>query len=331
MTQRASCIVEGPSEESLQPELGVIQAQMLSLAAKPGVTAIFSRYDDAAPEPPIPPPTRNVSLGGVHIHPGDHNYYGEYLNILAQAGKPVGCVKTMEDGGLLEAKSASSETMTIWRNTIDNDDFPSVNWNFATSEECKASARWWLSLCYPIWEKNPADYYEIVNEPNETTNEQLEWMIEWLITAIVDANSHGFKLGIGSFSSGCPSESHMIRMLDMIEMCAISGNILCMHDGATQDPLSFRASYPGSALRYRLWKQMADNAGKLFPQVALTEVYAYGNMNDPEYWNDWAWYLNEMKRDAYCLGACWFTIGDFGTVNFAGKPLMKYTELQLGL
>lgn len=325
---------EGPE----YPELGQIESAVDALKAK-GVSAYYGRADDPSDEPipPEPPPDRHISPGGVHIMLGDNNYYGEYLNILAQAGKPVGCIKSMEDGGLLEAKSASSETVTIWRGTVveppgkEGSDFPSRNWYFDSLEECQNSARWWVSQCYPRWEKNPADFFEIINEPNEATDEQLNWLIEWLYTAMVDANAHGFKVGIGSFSSGCPPEPHMMKMLDLLDTCARTGNILCMHDGATTDPLSFRAAYPGAAMRYRMWKQMADDAGKAFPLVALTEVYAYGNISDPEYWNDWRWYLAEMKRDTYCLGACWFTIGQFGTINFAGKPLEKYTEMQLGI
>lgn len=335
MTQRASCIVEGPSEESLQPELGNIQAQMSSLAAKPGVTAIFSRYDDAAPEPP-PPVIVPMSKGGVHIHSGNRDGYGDYLRLLADAGKPVSLVKVVAGGSFGEAKDVSPLTTTIYRTPIDDDlDFPPQNWFYTSTAECKASAEWWLDKCYPIWQLNPSDYYELTNEPNPDNDEQVDWFIEWTTHCMIKAHADGFKLGIGGFSSGTPSEKYMAEMIDMLDFCSSIGHIVCVHDGAVKDPLYYQPNYqPGTAnqtLRYRYWIDLLRNAGKRVPRFAITEGYAYGNKADPYYWSDWAWYLRELNKDPECIGTAWFTLGDWGNANVAGKPLMKYTELQLGL
>lgn len=336
MTQRASCIIEGPGEEALQPELGVIQAQMTSLTAKPGVTAIFSRWNDAVPEPPTPPPPAVVSKGGVHIHSGNRDGYGDYLRLLADAGKPVSLVKVVAGGSFGEAKDVSPLTTTIYRTPIDGDcDFPPQNWFYNSAAECKASAVWWLEECYKIWKLNPSDYYELTNEPNPDNDEQVSWFIDWTINCIVKATIDGFKLGIGGFSSGTPSETYMARMVELLDFCANTGHIVCVHDGAVQDPLYYQQNYQAgsanSVLRYRYWIDLLRNAGKQVPKFAITEGYAYGNKADPYYWDDWAWYLRELNKDPECIGTAWFTLGDWGNTNVAGKPLMRYAELQAAL
>lgn len=316
---------EGPE----YPELGQIESAVNSLRAQ-GVTAYYGRADDPSdepipPEPPEPPPiTASMSKGGVHIVGGNHTYYMDYLTLLAEAGKPVSTIMAMEDGGISEAIAVCPDTITFWRNSIDGNDFPLINWLFTSTEQCKASALDWMSKCYPIWNLNPAKYYLPINEPNPTTQDDVHWMTEWLTYAIEDANPRGYKLCVGGFSAGTPDYWQMEQMLDFVEMCALSGNVIGVHDWAIQ------SMAPDASLRYRKWDEMLVKAGKARAYYAIVEAYNYMAINQ-FYWDNWAWYLRELKKDSVCLGACWYTIGDSASINFAGKPLEQYTELQLGI
>lgn len=317
------------------PELAQIESAVNSLRAQ-GVAAYYGRADDEPYIPPEPPPvTVPMSKGGVHIHSGNREGYGDYLRLLTDAGKPVSLVKVVAGGSFGEAKDVSPLTTTIYRTPIDSRDFPEQNWHYDSSETCKANAIWWLDRCYPIWQLNPSDYYELTNEPNPDNHEQVSWFIEWTMYCMIKASVDGFKLGIGGFSSGTPSETFMAEMIGLLNTCAASGHIVCVHDGAVQDPLYYQQNYqPGSAnsvLRYRYWIDLLRSAGKRVPRFAITEGYAYGNKADPYYWSDWAWYLRELNKDPECIGTAWFTLGDWGNTNVAGKPLMKYAELQAGL
>jgi hypothetical protein len=197
--KRAACIIEGASESLLQPELGVIQTQMTSLAGKTGVTAVFSRYDDPDVAPPPTVIAKNTS--GVHVSSvGAYDGYGLYLQACKDAGWPVGLVKAVDtDGVLMQAKSVSANTTTIYRCKIDGEDFPPANWNWPNSEACHASAIEWMNKCNAKW--NPlrpiVDYFDLVNEPNMATVEQVNWFIEWTNYCMDIAADMGYRLAIG--------------------------------------------------------------------------------------------------------------------------------------
>jgi len=46
------------------------------------------------------------------------------------------------------------------------------------------------------------------------------------------------------------------------------------------------------------------------PRVAVTEAYQPDGYHDPD-WADWQWYLTEMAKDDYAIGAAWFTLGPY--------------------
>lgn len=274
------------------------------------------------------------NTSGVHIASvGSATGYGDYLQACLDAGYPAGLVKAVDtDGVLMQAKSVSQDTITIYRCKIDGDDFPPANWYFSNSAECLDSAEQWMEACDAIWNplRDIVDYFELVNEPNMASMTQVNWFIEWTRYCMDIAADMNYKLAIGSFSTGCPPEEHMVAMLDLVEEICQLGHILAMHDGPvdgqTFQATASTATSANTSLRYRYWQELARVGGKRFPTVAITENYNYAPVNDA-YMADFSWYLKELAKDGV-IGAAWYTLGDDDPwPNRAGKPLAKYTNM----
>jgi len=282
---------------------------------------------------------------GVHyVVQGSHDWYGTELERSAAVGQPFALVKSVFDEGALgQALSVSDKTCTIYRVSIDDDrDFPATedgSWFWRSSSDCLASALDWMHKCDVLWHpKRPkVRYFELVNEPNPT-DKQIPWFLEWSQHCLDEADRLGYKLAWGSFSTGCPTAEQMGTMLPFVAELARRGHILAMHDGAVVEPFTFQGtatdvskSIINSSLRYRWWKNLADKAGLPFPNVAITEGYAYGTKS-PAFYEDWKWYLTELAKDDYLIGVAWYTLGDGGQFgNIAGKPMQTVVTKSLDI
>lgn len=275
------------------------------------------------------------NTAGVHyVVDGSHDYYGTFLERCAAIGHPAGLVKSFFDKGALgQAKSVSRDTFTIYRCSIDDNDFPPTengSWFWQSSAACRQSAYDWMRACDALWngERENVDAFELVNEPNPV-DEQIAWFLEWSRNCLEFAEVLGYRIGWGAFSMGCPSDAQMLEMLPFVDDLAKRGHILTLHDGAEGEPTTDAALT--STLRYRWWKHQADVAGLQFPKVAITECYSYGKQTSA-FWENWRWYLSEMSKDAYVLGAAWYTLGNGGMYgNIAGRPLEYFTDMAISI
>jgi hypothetical protein len=129
-----------------------------------------------------------------------------------------------------------------------------------------------------------------------------------MIEAMKEADRHDppYKLAIWSFSSGTPEPWQAKIMLPSLQYAVEHGHILSVHDGSVDAarPLFQQAHQDDTAFRYRMFESML----KTMPQVAVTEAYQPDGHMAPD-WEDWQWYLTEMSKDKYALGAAWFTLG----------------------
>lgn len=281
------------------------------------------------------------NTGGLHIEAvGSHTGYGDYLSKCAAAGKPVGMVKAFFDGGaLMQAKSVSSQTITIWRgrprDTDSDNPHPEQDWLWPPSMNAQYADEWMTALL-ERWTPDRAvtDYLEIVNEPNGGGIAlQFENQRDFFICCMQWADLHGFKIAIGSFSSGCPEDWQTAILAPSFDYAAHNGHIVSLHDGSVDEsrPLFSQAAVDGTAYRYRWYNRVLDNLSLKHPRYAITEGYrpsGYKGMNASG-WADMQAYLQELARDGV-LGWAWFTLGDYdfggGIVNVVGQ-LGKYGDM----
>jgi hypothetical protein len=264
-----------------------------------------------------------LNKSGLHIVvTGSHNGYEEYLRRCAEAGRPVGLIKVMRDGGAAGlAKEVSPKTYTCWRWFVDDDDTPGGNWQWPASDSKKGALRW-MSKLYGMWEIDRpwVDFYEFLNEPDPADASAMARATEFVQYAMEDAESHGFKTAIWSFTAGLPRSPSVLpgdfaqaeALLLTLKWAAEHGHAFAVHDGSVNDERRlFRQGYEDkTALRYRYVKALMDAKGWPMPYVVITEAYQVDGYRKPD-WNDWQWYLTELAKDDYVLGCAWFTLGDY--------------------
>jgi len=287
----------------------------------PGVTIEFRPKVD-----PPSPPALTANKGGLHIVvQGSHHGYEDYLRRCAEAGRPVGLIKVMKDGGAAQlAKEISSKTITVWRwfsGKDYEDDTPAGNWQWPASSS-RQVARDWMKWLYLIWEPDRqwVDFYEFLNEPDPADQYGIERAAELVQYCMEDAEAHGFKTAIWSWTAGLPRTPTIHAgdfpqaeaILETLKWAAEHGHAFAVHDGSVNDERRLlRQGYEDkTALRYRYVKALMDQRGWPMPYVVITEAYQVDGYRKPD-WDDWKWYLRELGRDDYVLGCAWFTLGDY--------------------
>lgn len=265
---------------------------------------------------PTPVYTPSLNTGGLHVEvTGSHTGYGDFLRACHNAGRPVGLVKSVCDGGvLMEAKSIDARTVTIYRcptyfDGSDDQDNPG-NYDWMPNQTADIARRW-MEANYPRWMLDYAvvDYYEPTNEGNPATIFQTQNFSNFHLEAmrLADAHNPPLKLAVGSFSAGTPEPWQLEIMRPMFEYAAAHGHIVAWHDGTLVDYQTFEEGAAAmTALRYRqLLAMMGDGA----PVVAITEGYQSGAYLKPN-WPSQQWYLGELGRDKV-IGWAWFTLGSY--------------------
>jgi len=293
----------------------------------PPVTPIPTPIMPAPPSiPGIPHYETPLNKSGLHIVvQGSHAGYEDYLRRCAEAGRPVGLIKVMRDGGAARlAKEISSKTYTVWRwfgGKDHDEDTPPGNWGWLASDSKKTALKW-MSTLYGMWELDRpwVDFFEFLNEPDPADADGMARAVEFVMYAMEDAEAHGFKTAIWSFTAGLPRSPSITpgdfpqaeMLLETLKWAAEHGHVFSVHDGSVNDERRlFREAYEDkTALRYRFVKKLMDDKGWPMPYVVITEAYQVDGYHRPD-WKDWEWYLTELAKDDYVLGCAWFTLGDY--------------------
>jgi hypothetical protein len=272
-------------------------------------------------------------MGGVHISHGGRDGYHDWL---VNCGRSVMVKSFLDFGALMEAKTVNQRTVTVVRvrpERID-EDTPPENWQWEFGRT-KQIALAWMAECYPILDRNVRkwfDFVEFMNEPDPADAPAMEHAAAFVQTCMEDAEAHGYKTAIWSWTAGLPRTprikagefAQMEMSLETLKWAAEHGHALAVHEGSVNPDrrLFIHAYQDWTALRYRMTKHLMDERGWPMPQVVITEAYQESGYRRPD-WEDWKWYLSELARDDYVLGCAWFTLGDwsFGedNVNISGQ------------
>ena len=250
-----------------------------------------------------------MSKLGLHVVMGSRRGYGDMLRRCAQASQPVPLVKAVDEGGcLLEAKGYSARTVTIFRTRV-HGDLPGGNFQGNPYQVAEA----WMNGQMPIWRRNPADYYEVINEPDPPTLEGYLWLNLFMEQCIHIADAQGFRLALYSFAAGVPEIDEFARLAPSLKLAKRGGHILSLHEYGI--PKSMRASYPAITTRYRSFYANVMVPMACVIPVAITEAAPNGGHNwggEDFFLSEVTWYDTELMRDPYVIGAALFTLGDGG-------------------
>jgi hypothetical protein len=254
-----------------------------------------------------------MSKLGVHVVIGPRTGYGDFLRRCARSGQPVSLVKAVDEGSaLVEAKGYSSKTVTIFRTHLPCDVPPG---NFTGNPYHVAET--WMNTIVPIWRKNPADYYEPINEPDPDSIEGYIWLNQFTERCIEIAEENGFRLALYSFASGVPEIEEFARLAPSLKRAKRGGHILSLHEYGL--PSSMRASYPSLTTRYRQYYAHVMIPMECVVPVAISEAAPNGGHNwggKDFFLSEVTWYDKELMRDPYVIGAALFTLGAWANANF---------------
>jgi len=304
-----------------------VQVEFLGEVASTSSSSSTSTSSSTTPPPPAH--RRPTSTGGVHIASGPRTGYGDFLR---NCNRSISIQSVEDFGALLEAKEIQPTTVTVcrvWPIGYEGDDTPPGNWLWPVSQT-RAIAQDWMARIYPKLDRNTfrPDYIGFVNEPDPASVDAMYRADDFMLYCMEDAGKHGVKLAIWAWTAGLPrtprlnpSDFEQAEMsLDSVRYASEYGHCLSMHDGSVNGsrPLLYQAYEDQTALRYRVYKTLMDEQGWSMPPVVLTEAYQEGGYKNPN-WEDWAWYLNELAKDPYVLGSCWFTLGDFQGQNIQNQ------------
>lgn len=265
-------------------------------------------------------------MHGLHIVvQGSHNGLDQYLLRCESAGRSPGLVKVMKDGGAAHlVKEINPNTYTVWRwfgGKDQEDDTPPGNWQWAAADSKKIALKW-MSYLYGMWEIDRpwVDFYEFMNEPDPADVDGIARAAEFVQHCMEDAEAHGFKTAIWSWTAGLPRSPTIHptdfpqaeATLETLRWAAEHGHAFAVHEGSVNSErrLFRQAHEDQTALRYRYVEALMNQRGWPMPPVVITEAYQIDGYRKPD-WADWEWYLRELARDPYVLGCAWFTLGDY--------------------
>jgi hypothetical protein len=173
-----------------------------------------------------------MSKLGIHVASSKRNGFGQLLS----AG--VACVVSIDQNIMAEVREKAPKAVIAFRtqqSPIGEDNPPGLI--DAPLAQVPAIADAWMDSLLPIWARNPgADYYLVNNELDVSTLHSAQALNAFYLRCMVRAEAHDLRLGIGSFSTGCPSddagltlEQRWEPLLPAVEHAAIFGHVMVLH------------------------------------------------------------------------------------------------------
>jgi len=160
-------------------------------------------------------------------------------------------------------------------------------------------------------------------EPSNEWSAYPSWQADWYILMARYFEEFGKRMGVFAFSTGNPP----LTWHSAIVRCCLelkrrnAGHVLTSHEygGVGFSDPTLRDTQPYHALRYRtLYERLrADDA--VIPLI-LSETGQDGGatfIGERAFIEDYAWYDAELMRDDYVIGCCAWTLGNWGSANFA--------------
>ncbi|MBN1697514.1 MAG: hypothetical protein JW881_08380, partial [Spirochaetales bacterium] len=288
-------------------------------------SAVIHVGDLPTPPPtPPPPPTRSK----LTIHTAFCNGFGESGQFI-QAAQP-GFVKVLNEvGWVKQIKSVSPNTRVIARLFIPNQP-AGKEWDEA---DARAQAQlWWNQFGNTILNNPDVDYWEGLNEPGVGSEGAMVWYNAFEVRRVEILAQHGRKACIGNFSQGTPDVTNpaiIQRFYEAIDAAMAHGGILGLHE--YDAPSMIGDGW--HTLRYRkLYNQYLIPTNRVINAV-ITECGIDGGVighgggwkdftNAQDYVEQLKWYDDNLRQDAYVLGATIFCIemlGGWGSFDICGE------------
>jgi hypothetical protein len=173
-----------------------------------------------------------MSRLGVHVASGNRNGFGTLLS----AG--TACVVAIDQNVMAEVREKAPQAVIAFRtqqSPIGEDNPPGLI--DAPIAQVPAIADAWMDSLLPIWARNPgADYYLVNNELDVSTLASAAALNAFYLRCMARAEAHGLRIGICSFSTGCPSddggltlEQRWEPLLPAVEHAALYGHVVILH------------------------------------------------------------------------------------------------------
>lgn len=254
-----------------------------------------------------------MSKLSVHISSGNRSGFTDWLDKCVEGGSPIGIIYSVNENisGDLMARSPT----TKWVYRYQTEEFNRLPDNFFNGDPVKSATEWLTKTkdsqrrtLLQNWALNKADWHDPLNEPVPDNEAKAKWFNTWMLTALEMAHQNGFKLAIGSFTTGAPELSVLQFMVPCLKRGQELGAILSLHAyWELNDP----SQEKDNALRYR------DIYATLPPEARLDIVISeassgngYDTGKTGQTWvDDMAKYDTELMKDPYVLGACGFQLG----------------------
>lgn len=293
-----------------------------------------------------------MSKLGVHVSAGNRRGFGAYLLTCAEAGHPVPVIMAVDQDVWPDVARYSPSTIVVYRHQPKDrqgqglDGPPGIY-----TGDPVASARAWLALLLPNWQRNRATYYAPLNEQDPPTLAAFAWLDAFTLECLRLADQAGVKLALYAFSAGNPKhlldaagavlatpDECWVQLVPSLRYAAQHGHVLLLHEYGFDAPAgnggptgSLRASAPHLALRYRAAYQTLyryDATPRLIVSEASASVGArpaWGMMTRDQWLADAQWYDRELMRDAAVLGCCLYQVGGAEDLSEVLPALAGYT------
>jgi hypothetical protein len=173
-----------------------------------------------------------MSKFGIHVASGKRTGFGDLLS----AG--AACVVSIDQNVMAEVREKAPKAVIAFRtqkSPMGEDNPPGLI--DAPEAQWPAIADAWMDSLFQIWHENPgADYYLVNNELDVSTLRSAQALNEFYLRCMHRAEQNGLRLGICSFSTGCPSddggltlEQRWEPLLPAIEHAGIFGHVVVLH------------------------------------------------------------------------------------------------------
>jgi murein DD-endopeptidase MepM/ murein hydrolase activator NlpD len=262
-----------------------------------------------------------MSKLSVHFtFPGDATGVGDFLRIPAEAGNPVNIVYQLGRSLNIDRDKYSPTTKLVYRKQSDT--WPRVPQDLFKGNAIESCNNWMLNLreggknLIDIWQLNPADYYDPLNEPVPQLPSEAIWLNTWMVRALEIANSYNLKLVLFSFSVGRPEYDLWQYLYPALRLGKTSGALLSLHQYGVEHLLIERNA-DGSltentlhcSLRHRKIYDALPADCKI--PIIISESGAgsgYSN-NGNEFLTDAIEYDKEIMKDTWVVGTNLFQLG----------------------
>ena len=262
-----------------------------------------------------------MSKVGLHILIGNRTGLGAFLQRVAYETTGSIVIKCVDDfGPATEAKRILGDrAITIGRKTGQGWEGLDIHPQGGTPPDAVTELHF-RQVYEPAIMANPQiDIWEPSNEWAAYPS----WQADWYILMARYFEEYGKRMGVFAFSTGNPPltwHSAIVRCCYELKR-RNAGHVLTSHEygGVGVSIPTLRDTQPFHALRYRaLYERLrADDA--VIPLI-LSETGQDGGatfVGTQAFISDYAWYDAELMQDDYVIGCCAWTLGNWGSANFA--------------